>query len=498
MMTSDSGSKQSGRKKPAALGPALMLLLALCMCSISHAEQLTLEQALEIAFAKSPTVQRSKFSLEISEHNLQAQQAALKSRFDLTLTPYQYSRDRVFNELVSQYNTQEQTSSNARLSITQPIRWTDGTLSIIETIDWREASSSFTGSVKEATYNNSLFLRFNQPLFTYNRTQMALEELRLALENAQLNYAIQKLQIESEVTRQFLDLYYKQRGVQIAREELANASESYEIIASKVDAGISAQEELFQADLTQASSRASLENTQMQFEDALDNFKIQLGLELDREFEIVADVRKHVVPVDLPRAIDYGLEHRMELRQRDIAIQNGLNDLVRTGAQNEFKASVDVTYGLTGTDEEFSDIYQAPTRNQSVAVTLNIPLFDWGEKKHRLAAGDAQVANQRLSAQEEIKQVEYEIRTAYRSLLNQETQIEIAEKNVTNARLTYEINLERYKNGDLSSKDISFYQTQLSREQLNEVAALINYQVALLELKIRTLWDFGKDKPVLE
>lgn len=179
----------------------LTCLLWACWYIPAGAGQLTLEQALDIAFAQSPTMQEVALSLEISERNLKAQQASLKSQFNLTITPYQFSKDRVFNELVSQYNNQEQTSSAARFSITQPIKWTDGTLSIIESIDWREAASSFTGSVKEATYSNSLFLRFNQPLFTYNRTMLALKELRLALENAQLNFAIQKLNIESRVTQ---------------------------------------------------------------------------------------------------------------------------------------------------------------------------------------------------------------------------------------------------------------------------------------------------------
>jgi outer membrane protein TolC len=67
---------------------------------------------------------------------------------------------------------------------------------------------------------------------------------------------------------------------------------------------------------------------------------------------------------------------------------------------------------------------------------------------------------------------------------------------VANARRTYEINLERYRNGDLSSKDIEFYQTQLSREQLSEVNALISYQLYLLDLKIRALYDFVRDEPI--
>jgi len=100
-------------------------------------------------------------------------------------------------------------------------------------------------------------------------------------------------------------------------------------------------------------------------------------------------------------------------------------------------------------------------------------------------------------SEEERKDIILQIRQAYRSLQNQKTQVEIAEANVKNARLTYELNLERYKNGDLSSKDMSFYQTQLSNEQLGEVRALINYQVRILDLKIQTLYDFEKNCSVL-
>ena len=80
---------------------------------------------------------------------------------------------------------------------------------------------------------------------------------------------------------------------------------------------------------------------------------------------------------------------------------------------------------------------------------------------------------------------------------NQTIQIEIARQNVRNAELTYDINLERYKNGDLTSMDLNLYQTQLSEQKLGLVEALINYKLALLDLKIKSLWDFEKNRAVL-
>lgn len=477
----------------------------LCWQAVISARELTLDEALNIAFANSPAMKRVGYSLDMSRHNLEAQQAALKSQFRLTLMPYQYAKRQDYQDYASTYITSESKLSDFEFSISQPVKWTDGTFNISETFSWEENTNTqpnfFGGGDTTTTvsaYTSRLTISYNQPLFTYNRTKLELKDLELSLENAQLNYAIQKLQIEQQVTQAFLNLYYLKRSVEIAREEYANATESYDIINSKVEAGISAQEELFQADLTQANSQASMEDRQMQLENSMDNFKILLGLPLEEDIDVLTDIKKLIVDVDLAQAINHGLANRMELRQRDIDIQNALHSLIQTGAQNEFYGSINLSYGLTGVDENnIGDLYQSPTRTHGFNITFNVPLFDWGEKKHRMKSAETQVARTELNAEEERKQVKYEIRESYRNLLNQKLRIEIAEKNVKNARLTYEINLEKYKNGDLSSKDLSFYQTQLSSEQLNKVSALINYQLALLELKIRTLWDFQSDKPVV-
>jgi outer membrane protein len=89
------------------------------------------------------------------------------------------------------------------------------------------------------------------------------------------------------------------------------------------------------------------------------------------------------------------------------------------------------------------------------------------------------------------------IRKVYRNLQNLENQILIAEQNVKNATLTYDINLERYKNGDLTSIDLNRFQSQLSEKKSTYADALINYKIELLNLKILSLYDFETQQPVI-
>ncbi|MEJ2545944.1 MAG: TolC family protein, partial [Calditrichaceae bacterium] len=108
------------------------------------------------------------------------------------------------------------------------------------------------------------------------------------------------------------------------------------------------------------------------------------------------------------------------------------------------------------------------------------------------------VRSSKLSEEEEKKDIIIGIRQAYRNVQNQQLQIDIAQQNVKVAQLTYDINLERYENGDLTSMDLNLYQNQLSQKKIGLVDAMIAYKLALLDLKIQSMWDFRKNRPVLE
>lgn len=459
---------------------------------------LTLDQALEIAMEKSPDIRQARLNLERSQQNLNAEKARLKSHFNLSLTPFNFTRGQMLDEQFSKWIKKENKLSSARFSIAQPIQLTDGTLELINQFSWQDLTTERDNLPRRIkTFNNDLYLSFTQPIFTYNRTKLALKTLELELEHSALFYAIQKLTIERMVNQQFFDVFYRERSLDIAKEEFKNNHESYQIIKNKVEAGISAKEELYQAELNLANSRSSLENTQVGLENAFDEFKIMLGLPLDQEITVTADVSFYKIEVALNQATENALKHRMELRQREIDIQNGMADLVETSALNEFKGNVRLSYGFEGTNEEFPNIYEDPERSQEVSISFEIPLWDWGEKKARIKAAEAALDRQHLNKKTEMNDILIGLREAFRSLKNQLTQIDIAKTNVKNAELTYEINLERYKNGDLTSKDLGYYQNQLSREKLGYIQALINYRLALLDIKIQSLWDFEKNQSVV-
>jgi outer membrane protein len=479
---------------------ALFLILILLIGTVfktSCQTGLTLEQALTIAESNSPNMKKTRLNLVMNQENLNAQNAALKSNFSLTLNPISYSNDRAFNDLISKYNSTTTTESYGTFTVSQPIVLTDARISLQNRFGYRNSYSEFNNQTNKG-FNNRLSLSIDQPLFTYNRTKLQLKELQLALENSQLNYAIQLLTLEFQVSQAFYYVYQQQQSLDISNQAFQNMQKSYEVSKNKVDAGISPREEMFQAELNLASAKSDYENKQVALENAKDDFKVLIGMSLYDDPVVLPNIAVDTIKVDIAYAIDQGLASRMELRQRQIDIDLTQFDLIRTQALNEFKGSLGLSVGLFGDNQNINDVYAEGSRqdNEAVMLSLQIPLWDWGEKKSRIKATEATISSSKITFEQEQNDIILGIRKVCRNLLNLKNQIEIARQNVTNAQLTYDLNLEKYKNGDLTGMDLNIYQNQLSEKKLSYTNSLISYKLELLNLKIQTLFDFEKKQPV--
>ncbi len=469
-----------------------ILLITILLTTSSFAQQkklLSLQDAIGIAAENSPDVQKSRLNMVKNEENLNALLYALKSKITFNVTPLNYSQTERYDEFAAQWYTNETRQHFGDLTISQPIRKTDGNLTLRNTFGYQDIN---TQGIPDNGFYNDLSLTFLQPLFTYNRTKMNLERLQLNLENSTISYSLQMLNMEKQVTQYFYTIYQRQMAYRISQEEYENQKASHQIIKSKVEAGLSAVEEEYQAELNLATSNSNLHNKKVELENSMDQFKRLVGISLYDSIELVTDIDYKAVEVNLEQAITNALQNRMELRQREIDLQDAQFALVETSATNEFRGDLRLQLGLMGNNQNLGLVYDKPTTSPVINLTFAVPLFDWGEKKAKMRAAEADLESRIISAEDQQSEITINIMQVFRNLQNLNNQIEIAEQNEKNAQLTYELNLERYSNGDLTSMDLQRFQNQLSEKKMNKVNALIDYKLELLNLKIQCLWDFEK------
>jgi outer membrane protein len=476
----------------------LLSLLMLLQFESQGQTILTLDKALEIAASNSPAIQSTLLNLQRTTETLNAQRAGLKSKFALSLNPIDYSNSRKFDSRTSQWFTNELINSSGTFRVDQPILATDGKISLVNTFGWQSNTSDVQNvTTSNKAFSNSLYLSLAQPLFTYNRTKVALKTLELNNENAQLSYSIQKLALEKTVSQLFYNVYMAQMSLTIREDENENTQKSYDIIKNKVDAGLAAKEQLFQAEVNLETAKSSKASARVSLESAKDQFKQYIGMDIFDEISVITDVEVTPIDVDGKKALEHGLASRMELRQRQINIETSILDMNAVKAQNEFRGDLALSIGVAGDDPTLGNIYDKPTKSPHYGITFTVPIYDWGQRAAQIRAQDAVINTQRLNYSNQDIQIKVDIRQSVRNLGNLKDQIAIALSNQKNSQLTYDINLERYKNGDLTSMDLNLYQTQLSNNKMAYAQALINYKLELLNLKVISLFDFTTNQAVI-
>ena len=479
----------------------MWIVSLVCLMSLNANAQIsmTLDDALNYSIENSPALKTALMNLKRYKFSLDAQRASLKSKFSLTLNPISYSRNRYFENRLSEWYTNESFSSMGTFSISQPIIWTGATVSLNNRFGWQNNQSSITGGTDNdnRAFSNDLYLSVTQPLFRYNEIKFDLKSIELDYENALINYALQRLNLENSITNQFYSVYTAQNSLEISKAELKDAEANYNIIKNKVEADIATKDELYQAELNLATAKSTVDNRRVSLENAKDDFKKILGITLDTDIEIIAQVSAQPVTVDLGKAIANALNSRLELKQREISRTELDMQMKQIKEINSFDGELSLSIGITGDNEKLGDIYKTPTNNPRVALSFNVPIFDWGERKARIKAQEIAIEMHNMETDEERKAIEIAIRKSYRNLNNLLTQISIAEKSVKNAQLTYDLNAERYRNGELTGMQMSQFQTQLSNQKMSYLSTIIEYKKELLNMKILTLYDFENDKAII-
>jgi outer membrane protein len=480
-------------------GSYLLLISFLYCLSVCSQKPITLDKALGIAEINSPSLQKTQLSREQSRQTLIAQKAALKAKISLSVAPLTYNKGQSFNSQLSDWYTYNSMSSTGTFEISQPVLLTNSTLSLSNKLGWQNNTSNYYGtSNKNKAFVNELNLTLKQPLFSYNSQKMNLKELELCVENAEIEYRLQHLFMEQRVTTLFYNVFMAQLNLDIASEELNNTQVSHTTIADKVGEGLAANIELYQADLNLSAAKSMVQNRKVTLENARAYFRQFIGLDLKDSINVTAAIGDiSTLKVNIQEAINYGLKNRLELRQRKIDIENEQFALTRAEAVNKFNGSVSLSFGLTGNDMMLNRVYQTPNQGLGVAVSLNIPIWDWGERKARIKAQHAAIKYKTIDYESEQTQIQINISEICRNMENYRFQIEIEKQNQRNAQMAYEISLEKYRNGDLTSMDLNLYQTQLSSKKVSLAQAQVNYKLELLNLKIATLYDFEKNVETL-
>jgi outer membrane protein len=454
---------------------------------------LTLEESISIALKESYNIKTAEYSLISSQKYLEAARMGLRTSVNMELDLPRYSRT-----LSSQFNPNSgaeeffelgYTTFESRLRFNQPIIYTNGTFSVVGSI-WQRDQFHQLRDIPTDYYTN-LSLRLYQPLFTFNNQRAGMMRAEINLLKSERNYTRAEKDIVYEITASFYRLYQAKKNVEIVSEKVNQTEISYNTALNKFKAGLIAEVEALQLEVDLAASKNELLSAKRNFSEARDDFKLLIGLPLEEEIDVTAELEYKPVIVDLSLAIEFALENRTELKNAEADIELSRLNVDEVDSKGNISALLSANYGINRNDNEFRDLFHQFAQDRSVALTLQLPLIDWGRNSREVESAEAVLnqnilsyENQRLQIRKEIMQITNKIESA-------KARVEVLSKSVEVAQKSYDITLIRFQAGNITSFDLSQMQLRLTDAKINSLNALIDYKLAIADLSRRTMKDFG-------
>ncbi|MCP5061361.1 MAG: TolC family protein, partial [Ignavibacteriae bacterium] len=434
------------------------ILMIILVPTFSFAQKIyTLEESISVALLKSFGIKKAEYSLIASEKGLEAFKSGLFSRLDLDFDLPSYSESLIsqFNPLKSKDEFFELGNSRVegRLSLSQPLIFSNGTIKIVGRIFGREQFGTNINRTQDFFANVGISLR--QPLFTFNVQKANLERAEINLQNAKRNFNHAEQRLIYNVKVAFYNLYKMKENVKIAEEKVKQNEESFETAQNKYKAGLIAEVEALQLEVDLTSSRNDLLNSKNSYEEEINNFKILLGLELKEEIDLISNLKYMPISIDKTDAIESALKNRSDLLNQQIDIYLSELNVEEVEARKQIKVELNARYGISKNDEEFSSLFNELLDDVNVSLNFSVPVWDWGQNSREVEAAEANLMIEKLTYGNLKKTIENDVVATINRISSAKARVEVLSKSVEIANKSYNISLERFKSGTISSFDLA-------------------------------------------
>jgi len=473
------------------------LAIVLIVHAQTSAEVLSLQKCIALALSNNLQHQSDRHSLASNRAQLEAAQAPFAFSMDANITAPSFTELRDTQENIAlatrvrEENTDFRYSSDLRMS--QRLAHL-GELSLTTTALRRDFASNRRADYLD--FSGDMRLDYQQDIFYRASEEVTLKKAEYGLQNARLTFDRQRLELEGQVVDNYYNLVQNIRQLAIEEQRLDETSANLELAQRKFEVGLIAEVEALRLQVQMLQARASLAQAQTAIEQRRDILRETLGLDTTAPLDVETTVEHQIYPIDAQRALELGLQRRTDIQQAEIAEQIRELDLEDTRRQNGISALLTANLSLRGRGEEIGDVSRNLERNQwGVGIQMSLPLIDSGQRRASLSQARIALEQSRISQQQQRRQIIREVRDATRNLSEAERQIDLRQAALQVSLRTYEVEQSRFELGLADSQALLQSQGDLTTAQIDALAAIINYQRELKNVRLATMAELSELAP---
>ena len=469
------------------------VVLGLGWGALSAQRTLTLEQTIALASDSALEAFKSKNLYLAGYWEFRSYKANRLPSVTLNLTPANYNRG-----FVSRYNSetdvdfyglQRSFSANGTLKISQNLDLLGGSFFI-------ESGLQYLRYMGEQAFNQfssvPLSVGYSQELLGYNpfRWEKRIEPLKF--EKVKREYLYNVEQIAEEATNSFFTLAMAQAEHELAVRNKRSADTLYAIGRLKYDNASITVDELYTLELEKVNAFNSLRNSEQSLRRAMYSLITYLNLSPDTELTLLLPRRTHTYNLSAEQALTMARENNPTYLSSQQDILEAQRDLDKTRRESILQASLSASIGFNQTGQTFSQAYRSPMRQDMVALSITVPILDWGVRKgrYRMAKNNLNVVE--ISARQEETAIEKEVVLAVSDFNLQQELISTAEYALSLAEKAYDRAQARFIEGNADMNTLTLASNRKDEATQNYISALENYWLSYYKIRRLTLFDFVK------
>ncbi|MBO6738556.1 MAG: TolC family protein [Phycisphaerales bacterium] len=459
--------------------------------------ELSLDNARIAAIANNLNLSATLISPTIAAEQVSEEEARFESVFTLSASV----RDND-DAVASALDSSQSTSRSITPGIRVPLR-TGGELSINLPISRFETDNSF--SLLNPAYTSDLNFSLSQNLLRGAGRRAATHSIRLAEYNRQISEAQTKLEVIrtlAEVDRAYWRLYAAIRALEVVEQQYKVAQAQFDRAGRKERAGTGTEVDIVRAQSGLADRAEQIIRAQNDV--SLQERALKALLNIDG---LDVDSATHLEPASPPDPVEYAfdaphlvraaLDNRMELLELELNLARDAANIAFAENQALPLVALQYTYGINGLGGTLDNSIDTLGRNnfESWSIGLNAEIPIGNEQRKSSLAQSILTRLQTLATRDAREQaITREVYDAIDQLNSTWNRIIAAQQAVElNARVL-EAEQRQFDVGRSTTTDVLDADVNLANARLSEIQAIVEYQVAQIDLAFATGTLLGQTK----
>lgn len=369
---------------------------------------------------------------------------------------------------------------------------------------YQETSSTITGSEILQTEGNTSYmgsygLNAQWSIFDGLRLRNTVRQNELSGRLAELNVDISQNSILESIAQVYVQILYASEAVDVARLTYETSIAECERGKELFEAGSISKADYAQLQAQQSSDRYQLVSS----EATLADYKLQLKqlLEIQGDYEMklfLPEISDESVLVPLPEKsylYQAALGIRPEIESGNLNIES--SEIGEKISKAGFYPSLSLTAGIgtnhtSGSDLSFTDQIQRGWNN-SIGLTLSIPIFSNLQNKTALRKAEIQTQTAQLDLIESQKDLYKTIEGFWQDANSAQKQYMAAKEQLNSARVSYELVSEQF---DLGMKNTVELLTEKNNFLMANMQMLQAKYMAVMNIQLLNFYS-GKEITIL-